>query len=121
MPWDITAQIEDRPGTLADIGEALGTAGVNIEGVCGFPCEGVGVIHILVDEPDPAISALESAGVTIRGKREVLVVPIDDQPGVMGRLTRSFADHEINIDLLYLATGTRMVLGVDKIEAARLM
>lgn len=118
MPWDITVELENRPGTIADLGEALGNAGVNINGVCGFPCEGVGVIHVLVDEADPAVSALESAGVTVRGSRQVLVASVDDRPGILGELTRRFADAGINIDLLYLATGTRVVLGVDDMEAA---
>ena len=40
---DLTIFLEDRPGTLADMGEALGKAGVNIEGASGFPCEGKGL------------------------------------------------------------------------------
>ena len=119
MPWDITVELENRPGTIADVGEALGTAQVNVDGVCGFPCEGVGVFHVLVEDVDEAASALESAGVRVRERREVLVASVDDRPGVMGELARSFADAGINIDLLYLATGTRVVLGVDDMEAGR--
>lgn len=119
MPWDITTEIENRPGTLAEIGEALGRAGVNIEGICGFPCEGVGVIHVLVDDPDPAVSALESAGVKVRGSREVLVATIEDRPGAFGELARRFADAGINIDLVYLINLPEVVLGVDDIEAGR--
>jgi hypothetical protein len=29
---DLTVILEDRPGTLADLGEATGRAGINIEG-----------------------------------------------------------------------------------------
>ena len=119
MPWDITVELENRPGTIADVGEALGTAQVHVDGVCGFPCEGVGVFHVLVEDVDEAASALESAGVRVRERREVLVASVDDRPGVMGELARSFADAGINIDLLYLATGTRVVLGVDDMEAGR--
>ncbi len=32
MAKDLTVILEDRPGTIADMGEALGKAGVNIEG-----------------------------------------------------------------------------------------
>ena len=32
MPTDLGVTVEDRPGGLADIGEALGNAGINIEG-----------------------------------------------------------------------------------------
>jgi hypothetical protein len=119
MPWDITTEIENRPGTLAEIGETLGRAGVNIEGICGFPSEGVGLIHVLVDDPDPAVSALESAGVKVRGSREVLVATIEDRPGALGELARRFADAGINIDLVYLINLPEVVLGVDDMEAGR--
>lgn len=119
MPWDITTEIENRPGTLAEIGEALGKAGVNIEGISGFPCEGVGVIHVLVDDPDRAVSALESAGVKVRGSREVLVATIVDRPGAFGELARRFADAGINIDLVYLINLPEVVLGVDDMAAGR--
>jgi len=50
MPKDLTVVLEDRPGTLADVGEALGKAGINIDGLCGFPCQGKGILHILVED-----------------------------------------------------------------------
>lgn len=119
MPWDITAEVEDRPGTLAEIGEALGRAGINIEGISGAPAGGVGLIHVLVDDPEPAVSALESAGLTVRDSREVLVATIEDRPGALGELARRFADAGINIDLVYMINLPEVVLGVDDIEAGR--
>ena len=119
MPWDISVELEDRPGTLADLGEAAGSAGVNLDGLCGFPCEGVGVIHVLVEDGAAARTAFEGAGITVRGDREVLVAEVEDRPGAMGELTRRMADAGINIDLIYVATGTRLVLGVDKLDEAR--
>lgn len=50
MAKDLTVVLEDRPGTIAHMGEALGKAGINIDGGCGFPCEGKGVLHILVED-----------------------------------------------------------------------
>lgn len=54
MATDLTIFLEDRPGTLANMGETLGEAGVNIDGGCGFACEGKGVIHILVEDASAA-------------------------------------------------------------------
>jgi len=42
MTTDLTVGLIDRPGTLAQTSDALGRAGVNIEGACGFVCEGIG-------------------------------------------------------------------------------
>lgn len=37
-------------------------------------------------------------------------------PGALGEISRKLADAEVNIELFYLATGTRLVLGVDDME-----
>ncbi len=58
MAKDLTVVLENRPGTLAELGEALGKAGINVDGMCGFPCEGRGVIHILVEDAGAARIAL---------------------------------------------------------------
>jgi hypothetical protein len=119
MTKDLTVILQDRPGTLADVGEALGNAGINIEGLCGFPCEGKGVLHILVQDGEAAIPALEAAGQTVLDMRDVLVIDIADKPGEFGRICRRIADAGVNVNLSYAATQTRMVLGADDLDKAR--
>jgi hypothetical protein len=111
MATDLTIYLEDRPGTLAQVGELLGQAGINIDGTCGFPCEGRGVMHILLTDAGNARELLTDAGLECGDEREVEVVSIVDQPGEMGRHLRRIADAGFNVDLLYLATGTRLVIG----------
>ena len=41
MTKDLILTLEDRPGALAKMGEALGQAGVNIDGICGVTFEGM--------------------------------------------------------------------------------
>jgi hypothetical protein len=119
MTKNLTVILEDRPGTLADVGEALGKAGINIDGLCGFPCEGKGTLHILVEDGDGARAALEAAGQTIQEMRDVLVVEMENKPGEFGRICRLIAEAGVNINLSYAATQTRMVLGADDLEKAR--
>lgn len=119
MAKDLTVILENRPGTLADFGEALGRAGINIDGMCGFPCEGKGVMHILVEDAAGARSALEEAGIEVTGEREVLVVEVEDRPGTLGDMARKFANAGVNVDLGYLASGTRLVIGADDLEKAQ--
>ena len=69
---------EDQPGTLADIGETLGNAGVNIDGICGFLCEGKGVIHILVEDAASANKALKEGGFEVTEECDVLVLDVLD-------------------------------------------
>lgn len=119
MAKDLTVILENRPGTLADLGEALGNAGINIDGWCGFPCEGRGVIHILVEDAAGARSALQEGGMEVSGERDVLVLEVEDRPGTFGEIARKIASAGVNIDLGYLATRTRLVLAADDLEKAR--
>ena len=49
MPTDLTIEIpEDRPSGVAEVGEALGAAGVNIQG--RFRAARHGEVHVLVEE-----------------------------------------------------------------------
>jgi hypothetical protein len=116
---DLTVILEDHPGTLADLGEALGSAGVNIEGLCGFPCEDRGIGHILVEDAVAARAALEEIGLEVLRERQVLVLEVKNREGALGQVSRRIADAGVNIDLVYLATSTRLVLGVDDVDGAR--
>ena len=119
MAKDLTVILADRPGTLADLGETLGKAGINIDGMCGFPCEGRGVIHVLVEDGANARRVLEEGGMEVSGEREVLVLEGEDRPGTFGEITRKIANAGVNVDLCYLATKTRIVIGADDLEKAR--
>lgn len=118
MLKDIKVRLENSPGTLASLGEALGKDGVNIEGFCG-PCEGEEIAHILVDNISSARSALEKANIEVIDESDVLVLDIEDKPGELGRVCRRIADAGVNIDFFYVAANTRIVLGVDDIEKAK--
>ena len=91
MAKDLTIILEDRPGTLAEMGKALGKAGINIEGGCGFRCEGKGVIHILVEDVAAARRELQQVGLEVSDERQVLVLDVQDRPGVLGDITSRIA------------------------------
>lgn len=119
MSKDLTLILEDRPGSLAKMGEALGKAGINIDGVCGVTVEGKGLIHVLVQDPVKARRALEANGIEVAGELDVLVLDVEDRPGVLANIARRLASADVNIQLIYLATSTRLVLGVNDLEKAR--
>ncbi len=119
MAHDLTVNIANEPGSLAQLGEVLGNAGVNIEGVVGKAEGGEAHVHILVADVGMAREALSSAGVECGEEREVEVVSVVDQPGEMGRHLRKVAEAGVNVDLVYLATGTRLVLGSQNAESLR--
>lgn len=115
---DLTVILEDRPGTLADAFEALGKAGVNVSGTCGFPAGGEGILHVLVEDGDGARKAIEKAGLSVRDERDVVMVgPVPDQAGEGGRLLRRIANQGVNVDLLYFAQDGRVVMSGDDVPA----
>ena len=119
MAKDLTVILEDRPGTLADMGETLGAAGINIDGVCGLPCEGKGVIHILVEDAAGARGALEAGGFEVSAEREVLLLEVENRPGSLGETARKIAGAGVNIEAIYIASNNRLVVSVDNLEQAR--
>ncbi len=119
MSKDLTVILEDRLGTLADMGEALGKAGINIDAVGGFVSDGEGIFHILVEDGAAARRALEKIDIEVSGEREVLVLEVEDRPSAFGNVTRRIANAGVNIDLTYLVTNTRIAIGVDDLDKAR--
>ena len=114
MVKDLAISMEDRPGTLADAGEALGKAGINIEGFAGFAVDGRGLMHILVDDAAAARAALEGAGIKVEGEADPLVMDIMSkdaaEPGALGAMARRVADAGVNVTVIYIATGNRGVI-----------
>jgi hypothetical protein len=121
MAKDLTISLEDRPGALADLGEALGEAGVSIEGMAAITHEGRGVIHLLVEDTAAARTALEAKGIKVEGETDVIIVdmtPNIDKPGTVGAMARAVANEGVNIHLVYLATRNRGVIATSDNEKA---
>jgi hypothetical protein len=122
MATDLTITTEDKPGGLASVGEALGAAGINIEGVTGIGFEGRGIIHVCVQDGAAARQALEGAGLKVEGEADAILgdaVQGAEQPGTMGAMARQVANAGINVRAVYLATGNRVVMVTD--DNAKLM
>jgi hypothetical protein len=117
---DLTVTLEDRPGTLADLGEATGGAGINIEGLCATTGGDGAEVHVLVDDAVAVRAALAAAGIDVQRESDVLVIDIEDRPGTMGEVARRVAEAGVNITLAYATFDrVRLVLGMDDIETAR--
>src|SRR5207245_6556733 len=76
-------------------------------------------LHVLVKHVEATRRVLEPAGLTVAEEREVVVVAAEDHPGVLADLARKVADAGVNLNLVYVATGTRIVFGSDDMPALR--
>jgi len=121
---DFCIEQNTNPENPALIGEMLGAAGVNIEGLCLVTCEELTVIHFAVEDAVTASRVLENSGIKIRGVSEVFVFSKDKKritgkPGSFGEICRKLADHGIKINFGYPAENNRFVFGVDDVAKAR--
>jgi hypothetical protein len=117
MAVDLVIDIENSPGALAEIAAAISDAGVNIAAAtCVGPAERA-ELHILVPHAEAARHALAISQVGVTREREVVVVEVDDRPGVLADLTRKIAKAGVNLDLVYVATRNRVVFGADDLAA----
>ena len=111
MAVDLVIDIENAPGALAQVATAISDAGVNI---AAATCLGRGEraeLHILVPHAEAAKHALAISHLAITREREVVVVDVQDRPGVLADLTRKIARAGVDLDLLYVATRNRIVFG----------
>jgi hypothetical protein len=120
MATDLTLYLDDEPGELARLGDALGAAGVNILGLCALTSGGGGAeVHILVQDATRAFEALQGAGIKIVEEQEVIVLDIADRPGALGEVVHKLGVAKINLGTAYLATNTRLVLRADNLADAK--
>jgi hypothetical protein len=119
MAFDLTIDIENTPGALADVAAAINDAGVNI---AAATCLGPGdraELHILVPHAEAARHMLAISHLAVTREREVVVVEVEDRAGVLADLARKVAKAGINLDLVYVATRNRVVFGARDVAALR--
>lgn len=116
---DLTIEVEDEPGALARVAQAISDAGVNISGATYTGPGGTAELHILVRHAEAARHALAISSQAVTREREVVVVEAHDHPGELADLTRKVAKAGVNLDLIYLATRTRVVFGAEDLEALK--
>ena len=117
---DVSIRLENRPGALAEMGEALARDGISIEGGGAWVVSGRGAAHFLFEDGERARRALEAAGIDVLAVREVVVQRLKQAvPGQLGALTRRMAEAGVNIEVLYSDHDHQLVLVVDDPVAAR--
>jgi hypothetical protein len=116
---DLAIDIENAPGALAEVAAAISDAGVNI---AAATCIGVGEraeLHILVPHAEAARHSLAISHVAVTREREVVVVDVEDRPGVLADLTRKVAKAGVDLDLVYVATRNRVVFGAPDLDGLK--
>lgn len=116
---DLEVHLPDRPGALADLGQALGEAGVSLEGGGVFTHDGHAVAHYLVHDGARALAAATAAGLGPAVVRDVVLARLEQEvPGQLGTLARYLGDAGVNVLVQYSDHVGNLVLLVDDVDAA---
>lgn len=119
MAFDLVIDVENTSGALARIAAAISDAGVNIAAATCFGTGERAELHILVPHAEAAKHLLAISHVAVSREREVVVVDVEDRPGVLADLTRRIAEAGVNLDLVYVATRNRVVFGAADLGGLR--
>jgi hypothetical protein len=114
---DLEIRLENRPGALAEMGEALADAGISIEGGGAWIAGNKGVAHFLFEDTAAARKALEKKGIEVIGENDILIQRLkQNQPEQLGRITRLMEEAGVNIKVIYSDHYNQLILVVDDLE-----
>ncbi|MGH9321537.1 MAG: ACT domain-containing protein [Vicinamibacteria bacterium] len=117
MAIEFQVVLENQPGSLARLAAVLGEHDVNIEAIQGRSGERESVVHFITDNPDHASHVLDEAGISFT-RRDVVIVKVLDQPGMLGDVALVMFEAGINIESVYVTNRGHVVLAVDDVPGA---
>src|SRR3954469_132237 len=119
IPFDLVIEIQNEPGALAQVAALISDAGVNLAAATCLGAAEQVELHVLVPHAEAAKHALALSHLVVTREREVVVVEVEDRPGVLADLTRKVAKAGIDLDLVYVATRNRLVFGSSDLDGLR--
>jgi hypothetical protein len=114
--------LENKPGTLASVCDALAALKINIHALSVSDAVDHAVVRMVVSDPLKAIHMLGEHGVMVV-EREVLMIEGQSHPGELAAIAKKLSASKVNIEYAYTATppGARkgiMILRVDNMTRA---
>jgi hypothetical protein len=95
--------LENRPGTLARVCDALNDAKINIFAISTSDTVDHTVIRMVVSDTDKALHVFEEHG-TLVVEDDVLMLDADNRPGSLANIAHKLAKAKVNIEYAYSAT-----------------
>lgn len=118
--FDLEFNLENRPGALAELGEAMARAGIPIEGGGAFSNGGTAIAHFLFRDGDAAARAAKDAGIEVAMIRKPIIRKLKQgTPGQLGAISRALAEAGVNILVQYSDHHNQLVLVCGDEELAR--
>ena len=112
--------INDRPGELAKVTDALAMNGVNIMAIASERCENP-IIRIVTDDEQSTRSALKKANMKFK-ENELIVIELQDRPGELSKMAKKLAKSGVNVESIHIlskgTSTTSIALVVDNYKKA---
>jgi len=108
---EITVELDDRPGALGKLCQALFAWRVNIAGFQVVRCDSKSLVRIVTDDLQMTRRALEAERLTYT-EGEIVVVRTPHRPGELAPIATQLGDANININYAYcgIEPGTNVPL-----------
>jgi hypothetical protein len=103
--------LENRPGALARVCEALAKAGINIDALTVSDTIDHAVVRMIVSDPTKALMLLGERGV-LAFENDVLFIDAANERGVLSKIADALSRAEVNIDYAYFASGATSPKGI---------
>jgi hypothetical protein len=97
--------VENKKGSLADICKSLSNAGVDMMAMSLADTQDFGILRVIVDDVDKALSIMRESD-CIATVTDVVGVVIPNVPGGMSLILDILRRADINIEYLYAFVGT---------------
>jgi len=92
--------LENKPGAIATVAEALASKGVNITGVAGATCGDSGRAAITTTDPTATRQALQTINVSFK-ELEITEASLANEPGSLAKAARRLASAGVNIEAIF--------------------
>ena len=114
--------VENKPGRLAEITEALAAANIDIRAISVADTSDFGILRLITDDPYKTVNVVKEAGY-VCSVTPVLAVALSDKPGSLVKLLTALGEGNINVEYTYAFIARKkdlayMVFQVDNPEKA---
>lgn len=99
----ISAWVEDRPGMLGRVADALGEKKIDIRAFMAAVMDRRGFVRVVVDKPALARRIFSKHGWQTT-EDDLVEVAIPDRPGALGRVADKLGAAGINVQYAYVGT-----------------
>ena len=92
--------VEDRPGMLSEVTEALGRDKINLDAICAFSMDGKAVFNIICSDNQKAKAGLVQKGWQVK-EEEVVALNLENKPGALNEVAARLKAKNVNLIYCY--------------------